>query len=201
MVSLLIAPAALGLTLSMGAAYGGSASGAGRTSRPSTTCCSRRSAGCGWSSRSVMEEHEKGRFHHSAAALFRSNMRAARILFMNSPLMELLASFPSSRCCTYAHHRIEAGTLTCGLFGAPCFPCSVCTTPIRKLSRMHIPVPSRAFASASRIMEVFDTHVEIQDRPRRPRIRRAPGVGSNSGTCISSTATRAAAPGVARHQP
>jgi subfamily B ATP-binding cassette protein MsbA len=36
--------------------------------------------------------------------------------------------------------------------------------PIRKLSRIHVQI-QRAFASSSRIVELLDTHQEIQDRP------------------------------------
>jgi subfamily B ATP-binding cassette protein MsbA len=36
--------------------------------------------------------------------------------------------------------------------------------PLRKLSRIHVQF-QRAFASASRVFELLDTHIEIQDRP------------------------------------
>jgi subfamily B ATP-binding cassette protein MsbA len=37
--------------------------------------------------------------------------------------------------------------------------------PIRKLSRIHVQV-QRAFASSTRIVELLDTHREVQDKPR-----------------------------------
>ena len=36
--------------------------------------------------------------------------------------------------------------------------------PIRKLSRIHVQI-QRAFASSTRIVELLDTHREIQDKP------------------------------------
>jgi subfamily B ATP-binding cassette protein MsbA len=111
-----------------------------------------------------MEAHESADFRKAGDTLFRANMRAARILFINSPVMEFLGVLCFIPLLVYAHSRISAGTLTLGLFGGSLFSLFRMYDPIRKLSRLHVQF-QRAFASASRIMEVFDTHVEIQDRP------------------------------------
>ena len=111
-----------------------------------------------------MESHERRRFGTAAAHLLRSNMRAVRILFLNSPLMELLGVFAFIPLLYYAHSRIVSGTLTPGLFGGSLFSLFRMYDPIRKLSRIHVQF-QRALASSSRIAELFDTHVEIQDRP------------------------------------
>lgn len=111
-----------------------------------------------------MEKHEEMRFNASAGKLLRSNMKAARILFLNSPLMEFLGVLCFVPLLYYADVRIREGTLTLGMFGGSLFALFRMYDPIRKLSRIHVQF-QRAFASASRIVEVFDTHVEIQDRP------------------------------------
>jgi len=111
-----------------------------------------------------MEKHEEMRFNASAGKLLRSNMKAARILFLNSPLMEFLGVLCFVPLLYYADLRIREGTLTLGMFGGSLFALFRMYDPIRKLSRIHVQF-QRAFASASRIVEVFDTHVEIQDRP------------------------------------
>jgi ATP-binding cassette, subfamily B, bacterial MsbA len=111
-----------------------------------------------------MEGHEGQEFDHGARQLFRSNLRASRILFLNSPLMEFLGVAAFVPLLFYAHGRISAGTLTLGLFGGSLFSLFRMYDPIRKLSRIHVGF-QRSFASASRIVELFDTHVEIHDRP------------------------------------
>jgi subfamily B ATP-binding cassette protein MsbA len=110
------------------------------------------------------EPHENGRFRRSGESLFRANMRAARILFANSPLMEMLGVLCFIPLLYYAHARIVAGSLTLGRFGGSLFSLFRMYDPIRKLSRLHVQF-QRAFASSSRISELLDTHVEIHDRP------------------------------------
>ena len=110
-----------------------------------------------------MERHEENRFQSSAESLFTANMRAARILFLNSPVMELLGVACFIPLLYYATGRIKENTLTFGLFGGMLFALFRMYDPIRKLSRLHVQF-QRAFASASRITELLDTHVEIHDR-------------------------------------
>jgi ATP-binding cassette, subfamily B, bacterial MsbA len=111
-----------------------------------------------------MESHEEQRFHRSSAKLFRSNMKAAAILFLNSPLMELLGVVAFIPLLYYARSHIARETLTLGLFSASLFSLFRMYDPIRKLSRIHV-LYQRALASASRIAELLDTHLEIQDKP------------------------------------
>ncbi len=110
-----------------------------------------------------MEQHEENGFRKTAAKLFRSNMKAAAILFVNSPVMELLGVVAFIPLLYYAHTRIAEGTLTLGMFGGSLFALFRMYDPIRKLSRIHVQI-QRALASASRIVELLDTHKEIQDR-------------------------------------
>lgn len=111
-----------------------------------------------------MERHERERFESAGVKLFRANLRAARILFINSPVMELLGVACSIPLLYYAQARIAEGTLTLGIFGGSLFALFRMYDPIRKLSRIHVQF-QRAFASASRINELFDTRIEIEDRP------------------------------------
>jgi ATP-binding cassette, subfamily B, bacterial MsbA len=163
-VSLLIAPGALTLTLSMGRRIRRVSLKSRENIATLNDRLQQTISGIRVVKSFVTEDHEKGRFHKSAGTLFKSNMRAARILFLNSPLMELLGVVSFVPLLYYAHSRIEAGTLTFGLFGGSLFSLFRMYDPIRKLSRLHIQF-QRAFASASRIMDIFDTHIEIQDRP------------------------------------
>ncbi len=109
-----------------------------------------------------MEGHEQGRFEKAGYQLFLANLRAARILFMNSPLMEILGVACFIPLLYYASARITSNTLTLGIFSGCLATLFRMYDPIRKLSRIHVQF-QRAFASTSRINELFDTHVEIQD--------------------------------------
>ena len=111
-----------------------------------------------------MEAHEGERFRTSSVRLFRSNMKAAAILFLNSPVMEFLGVLAFVPLLYYAHMRIVEGTLTLGLFGGSLFSLFRMYDPIRKLSRLHVQF-QRALASGSRIVDLMDTHLEITDRP------------------------------------
>jgi subfamily B ATP-binding cassette protein MsbA len=112
-----------------------------------------------------MEAHEQNRFEKVAARLFAANMKAARILFLNSPAMEMLGVACFIPLLFYANRRINVDhTLTIGMFSGGIFSLFRMYDPLRRLSRLHVGF-QRAFASASRITELFDTHVEIHDLP------------------------------------
>lgn len=164
LISLLIAPLALGLTLGMGkrirhVSLRGREDAATLNDRLQQTITGMRIIKA-----FGMERHEEEGFRVTARRLFRSNMRAAAILFINSPVMELLGVVAFIPLLFYAHHRISTGTLTLGLFGGSLFALFRMYDPIRKLSRIHVQV-QRAMASASRIVDLLDTHLEVQDRP------------------------------------
>jgi subfamily B ATP-binding cassette protein MsbA len=111
-----------------------------------------------------MEFHEEKAFDKSSMRLFRSNMKAASILFLNSPLMEFLAVVAFIPLLYYAHAHIVDETLSFGLFGGSLLSLFRMYDPIRKLSRIHVQF-QRAMASGTRIVELLDMHLEIPDRP------------------------------------
>ncbi len=111
-----------------------------------------------------MEAHEEERFRKNSTRLYRSNVKAAVVLFLNSPVMEFLAFVVFVPFLYYASGRIGSKSLTFGLFGGSMFSLFRMYDPIRKLSRMHV-LFQRAVASGSRIVELLDEHREIQDKP------------------------------------
>jgi subfamily B ATP-binding cassette protein MsbA len=111
-----------------------------------------------------MEQHEQQRFQKSSLRLFRSNMRAAAILFINSPLMEFLAVLAFIPLLNYAHLRIIHGSLSLGRLGGSLITLFRMYDPIRRLSRIHVQF-QRASASGSRIVDLLDEHREIEDCP------------------------------------
>jgi subfamily B ATP-binding cassette protein MsbA len=163
-LALLIAPVALGITLTMGKRI----RRASLRSRESVASLSDHLQQSISGMRIVkafrMEPHEEKGYRKSAMDLFRANMRAARILFLNSPVMECLGVICFIPLLYYVHWRIAEGTLTLGIFGTSLFSLFRMYDPVRKLSRIHVGF-QRAFASATRINELLDTHIEIHDRP------------------------------------
>jgi ATP-binding cassette, subfamily B, bacterial MsbA len=162
-LSLLIAPAAFGATLSMGQRIR-------RVSLKSREDIANLNDQLQQSITGVRiikafgtEGREKERFQKSALNLFRSNLKAARIMFINSPLMEMMGVVCFVPLLYYAHARIADHTLTLGAFGGSLFSLFRMYDPIRKLSRLHVQF-QRAFASATRVTDVLDTHMAIQDR-------------------------------------
>lgn len=111
-----------------------------------------------------MEKHEENRFRDGARRLFNENMKALRILFLNSPVMELLGVASFIPLLYYAHARISQDSLTLGVFSGSLFALFRMYDPIRKLSRIHIQF-QRAFASSGRVFELLDTDRAIVQRP------------------------------------
>jgi subfamily B ATP-binding cassette protein MsbA len=164
LLSLLIAPLALSLTLGMGKRIR-SVSRKGREDAANLNDHLQQSiTGMRIIKAFGMERHEEDGFKKTATKLLRSNLKAAAILFINSPTMELLGVVAFIPLLYYAHARIAEGSLTLGMFGGSLFSLFRMYDPIRKLSRIHVQI-QRAFASSTRIVELLDTHQEIQDRP------------------------------------
>lgn len=163
-LAMLIAPAALALTLAMGRRI----RRVSLRSRESVAALNDRLqqsiSGMGVIKAFGGEAYENEHFRKTGEGLFRANMRAARILFLNSPLMEMLGVLCFIPLLIYAHGRIVEGSLTLGHFGGSLFSLFRMYDPIRKLSRLHVQF-QRALASASRIAELLGKRVEINDRP------------------------------------
>jgi subfamily B ATP-binding cassette protein MsbA len=162
-LSLLIAPAAIVLSLTMGRRIRKASLKSRENIATLSDLLQQSLTGMRIVKAFGMEGHEKRRFEKAGDQLFRTNLRAARILFMNSPIMEILGVACFIPLLYYASERIASKTLTLGIFSGCLATLFRMYDPIRKLSRIHVQF-QRAFASTSRINELFDTHVEIQDR-------------------------------------
>jgi subfamily B ATP-binding cassette protein MsbA len=163
-LSLLIAPAALILTLTMGRRIRKASLSSRENIATLSDLLQQSLTGMRIVKAFGMEAHERERFEKAGNHLFGANLRAARILFINSPIMEILGVACFIPLLYYASERITSKTLTLGIFSGCLATLFRMYDPIRKLSRIHVQF-QRAFASTSRINELFDTHIEIQDRP------------------------------------
>ena len=108
LLSLLIAPLALSLTLGMGKRIR-QVSRKGREDTANLNDHLQQSiTGMRIIKAFGMERHEEEGFRKTAARLLRSNLRAAAILFINSPVMELLGVVAFIPLLYYAHARIDS---------------------------------------------------------------------------------------------
>ncbi|MDR0842586.1 MAG: ABC transporter ATP-binding protein/permease [Acidobacteriota bacterium] len=130
-----------------------------------------------------MESHEEGTFVQKSLSLFRSNLKAMSILFLNSPAMEFLGVAAFVPLLYYAHIHIADRTVTLGLFGGVLFTLFRMYDPIRKLSRIHVQY-QRALASGARILELLDTDLEVRDRPGARRLEGAASTISFRDVCF-----------------
>ncbi len=120
-----------------------------------------------------MEKYEKKRFKHSTDQLVRVNLKAARITALNSPLIEFIGYVSFVPFLLYANYQISQG-LTVGTFVVFVAALFRLFEPVRKLSRMHLHF-QQAFASANRIFELLETHVEIKNRAGAKKLGRIQG--------------------------
>jgi subfamily B ATP-binding cassette protein MsbA len=164
-LSMMIAPVALGLTMIMGKRIRQASLHSRENIASLSDLLQQSLTGMRVLKAFGMESHEQNRFEKVAARLFSVNLKAARILFINSPAMELVGVICFIPLVLYADQRINVDhTLSVGMFTGGILSLFRMYDPIRKLSRLHVGF-QRAFASASRITELFDTHVEIHDLP------------------------------------
>ncbi|MEE8349823.1 MAG: ABC transporter ATP-binding protein [Acidobacteriota bacterium] len=110
-----------------------------------------------------MEEYERKRFDRSVGNLVRVNLKSTRISALTSPLVEFIGYLSFVPFLLYANHQINRG-FTIGAFVVFVAALFRLYEPVRKLSRMHL-VFQQAFASSTRVFELLDTPIEIQDLP------------------------------------
>jgi subfamily B ATP-binding cassette protein MsbA len=111
-----------------------------------------------------MEGFEQGRFGKALADLAHHQVRAARVVYLSSPILELFGVFIAAAFLLYAREVIAAGGMTIGTFAAYIVAMLQMYDPLRKLSRIQNYF-QQSFAATSRIYKLLDTHTEKQDKP------------------------------------
>ncbi len=118
-----------------------------------------------------MEKFEQRRFREALLHLARTQVRAARVVYLSSPILELLGVVIAAVFLLYARQVIAAGDMTMGTFAAYIVGMIQMYDPLRKLSRIQNYF-QQSFAATSRIYTLLDTHTEKRDR--RDAIELAP---------------------------
>jgi subfamily B ATP-binding cassette protein MsbA len=111
-----------------------------------------------------MEDFEQGRFRRSLLRLAQTQVRAARVVYLSSPILELVGVLIAAAFLLYAQRLTASGAMTIGTFAAYIVAMLQMYDPLRKLSRIQNYF-QQSFAATSRIYSLLDTHTEKSDRP------------------------------------
>ena len=107
-----------------------------------------------------MESYERDRFQHATEQHTRVSIRAARLSASVSPLIEFIGYASFVPFLLYANHEVNRDSL--GVFVVFVAALFRLYEPVRKLSRMHLNF-QQAFASSTRIFELLESPVAIQE--------------------------------------
>jgi ATP-binding cassette, subfamily B, bacterial MsbA len=111
-----------------------------------------------------MEQFEQRKFREALLHLARTQVRAARVVYLSSPILELLGVLIVAGFLLYARHEIALGAMDLGIFATYIVAMLQMYDPLRKLSRIQNYF-QQSFAATSRIYKLLDTHTEKRDRP------------------------------------
>ncbi len=110
-----------------------------------------------------MEKFEKSRFRQALMKYAQTQFRAARVVFLSSPILEILGVLIAAAFLIYAQQLMAAGLMTIGTFAAYIVAMLQMYDPLRKLSRIQNNF-QQSFAAFSRIYTLLDTHTEKRDK-------------------------------------
>jgi subfamily B ATP-binding cassette protein MsbA len=111
-----------------------------------------------------MEEFEQRRFRSALLRLAQTQVRAARVVYLSSPILELVGVILAAGFLLYAERSIATGTMTIGVFAAYIVAMLQMYDPLRKISRIQNYL-QQSFAAITRIYSLLDAHTEKRDRP------------------------------------
>jgi len=111
-----------------------------------------------------MERFEKRRFHDALMKYARTQFRAARVVFLSSPILEALGVLIAAAFLIYAQQLVAAGLMTISTFAVYIVAMLQMYDPLRKLSRIQNYF-QQSFAATSRVYALLNTHTEKRDRP------------------------------------
>ena len=111
-----------------------------------------------------MEPFEQRRFRKSLVHLAQTQVKAARVVYLSSPILELFGVLIAAAFLLYAQRLTASGLMTIGTFAAYIVAMMQMYDPLRKLSRIQNYF-QQSFAATARVHTLLDTHTEKPDRP------------------------------------
>ena len=111
-----------------------------------------------------MEQFEIDRFVAALERVQRVEKRAARLLSITGPIMELVASLGAAALFTYAAGRIAAGKLTAGDFATFVAALFMIFASLRTLVKINNDL-QQSLAAARRVFEMIDLPHQVVEKP------------------------------------
>jgi len=112
----------------------------------------------------AQEKAEDEKFADDSRRLYDVQIKAARIVAFNTPLMVFLIGAPTALVLWYGGHQVIAGNLTVGGIVQFIMYLGMLAMPIRALG-MVTNMYSRSMSAGERIFEILDTKSQVKDKP------------------------------------
>lgn len=110
-----------------------------------------------------MEDYEQVRFEAESGRVFHHQMKATRAKALIQPIMEMLAASGAAGVIWYGGFSVLSGTRSQGAFLGFMAALLLVYEPFKRLAKVNGEI-QRGLASASRIFEILDEPVEIEER-------------------------------------
>ena len=110
-----------------------------------------------------MEPFERSRFKRAVIRLANTQVRAARVVYLSSPILEMFGVLLAAAFLLFATSEVS-GRMPIGAFITYIVAMMQMYDPLRKLSRIQNYF-QQSFAASSRIDALVNTHTEMPDRP------------------------------------
>lgn len=163
LLALLIAPAVLGITVSLGRKMRVVSHHSQENLARLSQLLQETLAGQRIVQAFGMENYERERFQSSTDSLTQVNLKGARLSALSSPLVEFVGYVSFIPFLLYANQQVQQG-LAVGVLVVFVAALFRLYEPVRKLSRMHLHF-QQAFASANRIFQQLGTPICVKDEP------------------------------------
>jgi subfamily B ATP-binding cassette protein MsbA len=111
-----------------------------------------------------MEEFEVDRFSRALDRIQSAEKRAARVVSMTAPVLEMIGAIGAAALFTYAGQRIAAGKLSPGEFATFIAALWMIYASLKNLVKINNEV-QQSMAAASRVFELMDLPNLIRDKP------------------------------------
>ena len=116
-----------------------------------------------------MEDFETIRFVRALDRVQRAEKRAARLVSISGPVMEILGALGGAALFVWAGQRIAAGRLSAGEFGTFVASLFVIFASIRNLVKINNDL-QQAMAAAHRVFEIMDQPPQVVEKPGAPEL-------------------------------
>ncbi len=111
-----------------------------------------------------MEDYEIGRFDQALVRVLRAEKRAARIVSMTAPIMEMMGALGGATLLAYASQRIAVGKLSPGEFITFAVVLFMVFASMKGLAKINNEV-QQAIAAARRSFEIMDSVSDVREKP------------------------------------